>query len=328
MRINGFKHRTLTLCIISVITVTGILAGGCYSESGQTSVLATQDQYTALLVPDTNLDVYIYARQEGLTRIPSELIGMSSDIDVESLTIWGIPEDERLTFGMCLVLANANTASMVISKIAEKKDSWKILRDNKIYIVQGSGSSAEAMKMAILNNDFKYYDDRQIIELVATMPNRGSAKLVTILVAKPTKELMNYLLEINVIDEIKQVMSLVNAIDAEVVVSGLYSPYRINIAKASDVLQKGDIEALELGLLILIKSGLPGFIAGPIINNVLLDQGFVKQENENVTIYRGVFSLSNGGELPVFIRIKDSYIIISASGREAYSETLIGSIYK
>ena len=119
-----------------------------------------------------------------------------------------------------------------------------------------------------------------------------------------------------------------NLIDAEVVVSGLYSPYRINIAKASEVLKNGDIESLELGLLILVKSGLPGFIVGPIINNMLVEQGFVRQQNDNYTLYTGVFNLSNGNEIPVFIRIKDNYIFISASGRRAYTETLIGSVYK
>jgi hypothetical protein len=272
--------------------------------------------------------VYVYARQEGLTRIPSELINMSNDIDVESLAIWGIPDDDSFTFGMCIVLANSNTASTVFSTINGEEHHWKVLRGKRIYIVQGSGDAAESMKTAILNNDFVYYNDSEIIELVATMPDRGSAKLVTILVAKPTKELTDYLLEIDVADEIKQIFKLVDSLDAEVVVSGLYSPYRINIAKASEVIKNGDIEALELGLLILIKSGMPGFIAGPMLNGVLTEQGFVKQQSDNYTVYRGVFTLSNGDELPVFIRIKDSYIFISASGRENYAETLIGSIYK
>jgi len=61
------------------------------------------------------------------------------------------------------------------------------------------------------------------------------------------------------------------------VISGLYSPHQINIAKAVEVFEKGTgAAALDVGMLVLVKSVLPGFVVEPIVKNQLLIMGSLR----------------------------------------------------
>ena len=58
-------------------------SSGTENTGGITSTLA------ATSVPDVNLDVYIYIKQLTGTIVPRNLIGLASDIQIDSLAIWG-----------------------------------------------------------------------------------------------------------------------------------------------------------------------------------------------------------------------------------------------
>ena len=48
----------------------------------------------ATLVPDVNLDVYIYFKQLTYTTVPKNLIGLDIDIQIDSLAIWGVIKND------------------------------------------------------------------------------------------------------------------------------------------------------------------------------------------------------------------------------------------
>ncbi len=72
---------------------------------------------SATLVPDMDLDVYIYLSQERPTRLSSETAETRTDIDIDSLAVWGVSTEEDFAFGGAITLADAGQAEEVQSKI-------------------------------------------------------------------------------------------------------------------------------------------------------------------------------------------------------------------
>ncbi len=326
---NVRPGKKLLIISLALLTLLSILGLGCRREMEQISTASSSNRFLALLVPDTELYLYVYARQERPTIIPAEMANMPYDIAVESLAVWGLPGEEDLVFGTGLTFTSADAASEVYSMIALREDDWKTLQGDKIYIVRGSGTAVESLKTAILNNDFKYYDDATVLEAVTILPRGGRTKLVAIVVAKPDQQLINFTMTNVVMRDLERYIRILKLSNANVIIGGLYSPHRINIGKAADVLETGNgISALDIGVLVLIKSGLPGFVLEPVVKNLLTDRGFIETRLGEFTVYKGFWNAPNGSSVPALIRIDSSYIFAAMSGKEAYAETLITSLYK
>lgn len=318
----------LFIQVLMLLMLFSILGAGCFGD-GEQLLSSPTDKFAALLVPDANLELYVYAKQEGPTIIPAKIINMSHDVKVESLAIWGLPSDKGLVFGAGLTFANVSDAAEIYSNIILEENSWKSLRDNKIYVIQGTGAATESLKSAILDNGFKYYTNGDVLKAVAMMPRIGRTKIVAIGVAKPSKQVLDFAADRIGKKNFEQLSRILKLLNADVLISGLYSPHQINVAKAVEVFEKGNsASALDVGMLVLIKSNLPGFVVEPIAKNLLIEYGFTEARVSEFTIYKGVWSAPGGGDIPILIRVEDNHIFAAISGQEAYAETLIKSIYK
>ena len=108
------------------------------------------------LVPNTDLDVYVYVQQEHPTIVPKDMINAPFDLEVESMALWGIPADDDFTFGGGLTLSSAADASKIHAQITPREEIWTALIDRTIYFVHGSGTAAQTLKTAISNKNFKH----------------------------------------------------------------------------------------------------------------------------------------------------------------------------
>jgi hypothetical protein len=316
--------------LISFLLLVSLIASSCQIDPDQLPfVSSSNNKFAAFMVPDTNLDLYVYAKQEHPTVVPAEMIKMPRDVDVETLAIWGVPAKEGLVLGMAFTFADPQTASDTYSRITLDQNWWKFLNNNVIYIVQGSGIASKALKDVISSNDFKYYDDSKILESVLIFPNSGRSKIIALAAAKPSEQVMNYL-EKNIDNKNVQLVNKISKqINLDFIIAGLYSPHQMNIAKAGEVLKKGtNVSSLDLGALLLIKSNLPGFLVEPAVKSILTEYGFTEKILGRFSLYRGLWSTVNNNVVPIFIRIEDNYIFVSLSGQETYAETLITSVYK
>src|SRR4030042_1985221 len=301
MRIKFAKK--LIGSILVLLMLFPVLAAGCLGEVEQIPGASTE-QIAALRVPDTNLELYIYAKQERSTIIPAEIINMPHDIKVDSLAIWGLPSDEDLVFGAGLTFANASDASEIYSGIVSEENSWKILRDNKIYMVRGSGVAAESLKSAILNNAFRYYTNGNVLEAVAMLPSGGRTKMIAIAVAKPSKQVLDFAEGYIEHENFEQINGILKLINPDVVIGGLYSPHQINVAKAVEVFGKGvGVSTLDVGILVLVKSTLPGFVVSPVAKSLLVDYGFTEVKFNEFSVYKGVWVAPDNSEISVLVRI-------------------------
>ena len=308
--------------MLSVVSIS------CFGDIDQTSLMTT-DRSAALLVPDTSLELYVYAKQERPTSVPAEIANLSRDVLVDTMVIWGLPSEQGMIFGAGLTFDSAEDASSIYSDIKLEENVWKTLQDNKVYVVKGSGNEAESLKSAITNNSFKYYTNGAVLESVSILPRGGRTNLIAIAIAKPTKQVMEFA-EANIPQEaylqIERVLKLLNA---DVIIGGLYSPHQINIAKAVESFQSGgNISSLEAGALILIKSGLPGFVMSPVVRSVLVDYDFKETNLNDSVAYKKVVAIDDENEIPILVRVEGDYIFIATSWQEAYAQVLLTSIYK
>ena len=113
---------------------------GTENTGGIATILA------ATLVPDINLDVYIYIKQLAHTTVPRNLIGLDIDIQIDSLAIWGVIKDDVYSIGGILNFPNALEASNLYSQLPQQSDVWTKLVGSSIYVVQGSDVPAETLK--------------------------------------------------------------------------------------------------------------------------------------------------------------------------------------
>lgn len=329
MKTTGTK---LLITLIIVLIAAPIMSVAC--EEGEEVVpLPTPPPPTELsstLVPNVPLDVYVYARQDSPTEIPAEMINVPDDIAVESWALWGYfpidtPFDDSAV-GMGLTLTSASNASNLYARISLKEDGWKRLSGNTIYLVHGSGTAAESLKTAISNNDFKCYDDSEALDAVAALPSHGTTKPAAIAIAKPSEALIGFIAKDADPEDLGRINMILKLVNLKVIAVGLYSPHHIDIAEIAETMESdGSIFDLNLGLLLLVKSGYPGFLVEPAVKKFLTESKFTETSLGEFTIYKGAWD-TESGTVPVLVRIEGNRIFAAVAGQESYAETLITSI--
>ncbi len=320
--------RALLLVILMNMIVFTLFSSGCQNMEQFQDVLPSSE-FSVLQVPNVDLDLYVYAKQRALTTVPADLINMSEDVKVESLAMWGVPQENGFVLGLGLTFDSSETASSIFNQISEDENLWRFTRANNLYIVKGSGVEADVLKSAIANNDFVEYDDKQLLEAADLLPQTVRAKLIAFVLANPSPELINFIGESVKIEDIEQINENLRLANLKVFIGGLYSPDSINIARAAEIVKSGgDLADLNLGLLVAIRSGLPGILIETNMKNMLSQQGFTPVRIGEFDLYKGFWSTPSFNAIPVYARIESNYIFISISGQESYAETLITSIYK
>lgn len=327
---NAKSVRKLLIPFLVLLLATPIIGVGCQETERELPEAPSPSALSATLVPNVPLDLYVYCKQDSPTRIPAEVLDTSYDINVDSLAVWGVPEgDNDFALGMGVTLTSASDASKLYDEITLEEGIWKKLSDNTIYLVYGSGIAAESLRRAISNNDFKHYDDSECLNAAATLPSGGETKLAAITLAKPSKALTGFMtqdLDPEAVGMINMILTIANL---KVIAAGLYSPHQIDIAELAEAMENhGSIADLDLGVLILVKSGLPGFLLKPAIGEFLEEAEFTETSLGELTLYRGTFDADGDDSIPVLIRIEGNYMFAALSGQESYAETLITSIRK
>lgn len=324
------KPKTKLLIIALALVMAIPITTGCQAqEEPQPSAPAT-GALSSTLVPNMDLDVYVYIKQDRPTTLPADMINAPIDIDVESLAIWGVSTEDDFAFGGALTLTDASLAAKIYSQIKPQAETWTKLSGSTIYyLVQGSGTAAESLKRAIANNDFKYYDDSKGLRAVATLPNGGTTKLAGVAVAKPSKALISYIAKGGDTEGLGMVNTMLTIARLEVIAVGLYSPEHIDVAKLAIAMEReGAIARLDLGILVLLKSGLPGFVVEPAVKKFLTEAEFTETSLGELSLYQRSFDTQGGQAIPVLVRIEGNRVFAAVSGKESYAQTLITSISK
>lgn len=320
------KRKNL-LILLALLPLLALFS--CQSGMDQFQNVSPTSDFAVTLVPNTNLDVYLYAKQTSPTTIPAALLDTASDIQAESLAIWGVQGDKNMTFGIGLTFTDAKAATDLYNSINPGSDTWKLQRGNNVYVVKGSGGSTDSLKAAITKDDFKTYKNSTLLDAANWLPKSVRANILSIAAVKPSKQLTSFLSDKINFGSFTQFDEISKLANVDTVIAGLYSPHQINIARALQVISgDGNVSDIDLGLVIAFKSNLPGLLVSQGMKDALGQTGLVETKIGALTVYKGYWSNSYTQQVPVYARVQDQYLFLSLSGQDNYAETLITSIYK
>ena len=279
----------------------------------------------ATLVPDVNLEVYIYIKQLTGTIIPRSLIGLAIDIQIDSLAIWGVIKNDVYSIGGILNFPNASEASNIYSKLPQQSNVWTKLVGSSIYVVQGSGVPAESLKKAINNNNFKPYDDSTALGQVAAMPYSNSIKPVAICIVKPSQVSINILKQYVDTKTVNTVQSIYTWAKPQIIVVGLY-PETVDIADVEREIKNKTLSDTDLCVVASANSVLPGFIVSPIAARLLKNEGLTKIIFGDLTEYQASINIGSGQSIPALLNVAGNRVFATVSGNEPYAQTLMSNI--
>jgi len=322
------NHRWLRiswLIIVAALLALPLAVLGCTPSTPPTPPPAPPIDLAQTLVPDLDISLYTYVRQENPTTIPARMIHAPADLNVASLALWGVPSGEELTLGGAVTFTSSREASAVFDQVKDSPDMWTSLADATVYFVPKSGASARALVDAISNNRFKYYDDAAAIAEIALLPNGGRARQAGVAVSRPGPELLKIISESTDRDTAQMVQTLLSTAQIEVVAGGLYAPEQIDIARVYRMMSSGNIAELVAGTLLAVKSGLPGIVVGPAVTGFLERANYTKLDLEGITVYRGYIPVS-GTRVPALIRVVGNRIYVAVSPSQDYAALLITGV--
>lgn len=323
MILAKFNRYLIAIRLIIILALTPAMLLGCV-EPKLTGTIANDLAVT--MVPDVNLDVYLYINQGNPTIVPKNLIGSSTDISVDSLAIWGVINDNMYSVGGALTFTNATDAKHIYSQSSQQNDLWTKLSSNTIYFVQGSGGSAENLISAISNNNFKQYDDGQALGEVSLMPDDSTAIPVVIGIIKPIQAAVNLLKPYIDANSAETIESIFTWAKPQVIVIGLYSSQQIDVADIVQRINTNTIWDADLGVVVSMNSSFPGLAFSPVANKYLDNTGYPKAKLGNLAVYKAFLDGGNGKTIPVLINVSGNHVFAAVSGKESYADTLMTSI--
>lgn len=344
-------HIKLSNKLVLLLVAIPIISLGC--QRGQLPSPSTAGEPSLTPVSDTQPAVYVYARQDSPTRIPAWLLDPPCDMEAESLALWGVPSEDKSALGMALTLTSASDASRLYdginleelyatvnldelhttinleklySAVNPEEGVWKMLSGKTIYLVYGSGAAAESLKTDISNHDFKYHNYCESLEAVAALPSHGATKPAAIAIAKPSEALIAFIAKYADTEYVEQIDMILKLGNIKAIAVGLYSPHQIDIADMAGIVRSDSfISNLNLGLLISVQSGLPGFLVAPAVKKLLTDYGFTEMKFGEFTLYEKAWYSHDGEGVPVLVWIKGNNIFAAIAGQESYAQALISS---
>ena len=136
---NNLIRRSVFITLLIMLVAMPLAATGCEEETPPPAQLPGA-ALSSTLVPNMDIDVYIYAKQEKPTAVPKDIIGTPSDVTVESMTLWGIATEDNLTFSGGLTFTDTTDLAEIQAQIPTQAKTWTKLSGRNIYFVQGSGA--------------------------------------------------------------------------------------------------------------------------------------------------------------------------------------------
>jgi hypothetical protein len=310
--------------LILIMIMAPVVGTSC---SGKIATGEIANALAATMVPDVDLDVYFYFNQGSPTNIPKNLVKASQDMAVDSFSLWGVIENENIyAVGGAFVFTNAADAGSIYSQISAQTDDWTRLADKTIYVVRGAGGPAEKLENAISKNNFKRYNDQKALAELSRMPYTDSARPAAVGIIKPTKAAVDLVKSQIGSNAASTLDSAFNWGKPQIIVCGLYSAQKLEIADITQKISNGSIREMNLGAMMLVDSSVPGAVFSPIANHLLETNGLAKTSVGNLSVYQTSVSSPVGGSIPVMINIDGNQVFVTASLQPTFARDLLTGI--
>ena len=319
------NQKLVVIILLAVLLLVMPLVGiGCEGETAPPAPAVTELGET--MVPNLPLDVYLYLKQEQLTHLPAGAFGLPVDMEVVSLAFWGVAQEDEVGYGAGLTLSSARQAEDIYERVSSELDGWSKLSGNTVYFVYGSGTAAQSLRGVIEADDFKPYDDAEGLEAAAALPAAGE-KVAALALVKPSEQLISVLVGDVDEDSLRTINLVLTLVRLKVIAAGVYAPGQVDVAGLmAQVGAHGVSSDRDMGVLVMVQSGLPGLMVKPAVEKLLDEQDFSPTEAGGYNLYQRAWATGDGGTMHVIVRVEGSQVFIAVSGRESYAEKLISGV--
>lgn len=323
---NGNMMKVI-LATLVLLPVIAMMAAGCNSGGEVADNGAVPLELSSTLVPDVPLDIYIYGKEPSSTKVP--LAG--GYVEVESAAIWGVAAEDNFGVGARFTLKSEKQAAYFYGQIPHALDFWKKQSGDTVYLVGGDGEPANSLKNAIEENRFRVYDSSRALAAVTKLPAGDNTSPSVLAIIEPDDALLNFiennLAQAGMAGGMNSVRTALDIANLEVVAGGLYSPGQLDLVKIAQLAEKPKrITGMQLGLMVVLKSGLPGLVLKPVATRLLEENGFTELKTGDKTVYRGMWDAGDGAVIPILVRLEGSYIYAAVAGQESYARALISGV--
>jgi hypothetical protein len=323
MRFSRPFRLIASICFLLIIIMVPVTGTSC-SRQPTSGVVA--NTLAATQVPDTDLDIYIYFNQGSPTVVPKDLWHIPQDYSVESFSVWGVIDNDVYSIAGALTFTNTADANSIYSKLSASKDFWTKLSEKTIYLVQGAGIPADKLKSAISNNNFKRFSDTKALAELSRMPYSDSARPAAVAIIKPSKAAIELVKSHLGQDKASTLDSAYNLGKPDMIVCGLYSSEKLDIADIAEKFFNNSIWEINLGVMALMRSSLPGLVFSPAASHVLESNGYTRISAGSLTIYQTHASAPDGKSIPVLINVDGNQLFVTASAQQDFAEALLTEI--
>jgi hypothetical protein len=311
-----------------ILMIVSISSLGCEEEEPEEANPTGRMELSSTLVPDIDLDMYVYIRQDNPTAVLKDIINVPIDINVVSMAVWGVDNEENYAFGGGLEFTSLIESGEMHGKISGTTDIWTSLSHEMIYFTHGSGAAVDTLKSAISAKNFKYFDNEIALAEMSLFPDSDSMNLVGLAVARPGPILIDVIVR-NTTPDISELLEvLIHTANLQIVTAGIYSQNQIDVSTIIANPELTNILVSQVGILASAKSEWLGVLVGPIMRQVLGTAGYEYTELDECTVYKSYLDLGLAQDIPVLFRIEDNRLYVAVSLQDSYATLLITNIAK
>ncbi len=282
-------------------------------------------EVSELVVPDVPLDAFIYLQQEKETRIPVGTMGISQDIEVVSMSVWGVPyEESDFSFGVAFNFGSEVQAAEVYAGIGSAVGgTWVEHAGKTVFLVNGTGPAAATLRAALQNRKFKTYDDADGLTAAQGLPDGGDSKMVALALVRPSPALLRFVTESNDNDTVTMVTGILGLMRLKMGAVGGYAEHHLDGVQLIASVRGGSIDDSGLSVIGIVNANLPGVVVGPLVERLLPEQGFRVETSGDEKYFLKAQPISDGGRVYLALMVDGSRLVMAISAEDGRSRELV-----
>lgn len=307
------------IAIFLVVLFIGLSAIPACTAKRSPQAPALPPGFSEAMVPDLDIDAYIYARQEVPFSLPTRPGFLSQAYEVESVALWLVPSGSDEAVGAVLVLPSQ--AAALYQEIPSSARIWKHLSGNRIFLVLNPAGTGQALQKAIEGNAFKTLQtrDSKAWEIVNSLPPQPPTKPFAAGFLRLNERTLDYVKKNAAGFNTDAIASLTQQAKIELVGIGAYSRQPINLSELQSV---SDIKKLDIGAIAICQSGYPGALLGPALGALYSRLNLTETDVKGGTAYATSVNVA-AQKLDIVLGVSGSQIILAGASQLPYAKELL-----
>ena len=296
--------------LVHIFLLVLLLVAGCSGPKASAPELT--EGLAAAMVPNMPLDGYLFFRQSQPTLLPGMLLNLPADITVQSVEVWVVPAESTEIIGAVVTFTYAQDAATLFPLIPNQNELWKYLAANNIFLVMGSGGSAEALKNAITARQFVSLSTAapDAWDLMQRFPSQPASKPPVVGFIRMEDRLLAFVQKYAKGSFDEGTVSALKMAKIEMAAVAMYSN---KILQVTDLLSPANLKDAGLGGIMIAKSSYPGFAISAALGPLASRMSLEKTDVDGKKAYYRAMDAPGGQKVLLLLNNSGQYIQVTAA---------------